>query len=54
MRARESRHLIPEPELLARLTRSIHRRSEILLHRLGFELRIAYLGLLSRQARREC
>jgi hypothetical protein len=54
MRARESRDLIPDPELLVRVTHSIHRCSEILLHWLGFELRIAYLRLLRRQGRSEC
>src|ERR1700677_3154107 len=54
MRARQSRDLISEPDLVIRLTHSIQRSSQVLLHRLGFKLRIAYLRLLGLQGRREC
>ena len=54
MRAWQSRNLISEPELVVRVTRTIHCCSEILLDRLGLELRVAYLGLLRGQGRGEC
>jgi hypothetical protein len=53
-RARQSRNLISEPELVVRVTHSLDRCSEILLYGLGLELRIAYLRLLRGQGCGEC
>src|SRR5260370_22569977 len=54
MQSRHGRNLIPEPELVVRVTHTIDGCSQSLPHRLDSELRITYPGLLSQQGHRDC